>query len=106
MNSLTDNCFYWKVGRTVFVSAQGLMSLSAGFNTIGTLPEGFRPVHGKPENAGSEIRVSAPVKMLGNASASSTGTIDVMSSGLVRVWVPVKTDNNSPTSGQVFFDVS
>lgn len=104
MAVLGDNCFYWKVGRTVFVSLQGVVSLSSGFNDVGTLPEGFRPAHGKIEGSTQEIRVTGVVKMLGSSDAESTGTLDVMASGLVRVWVPRATGGTMPTSGQVFFD--
>lgn len=105
MAVLGDNCFYWKVGRTVFVSLQGIVSLSSGFNDIGALPEGFRPAHGKIEGSTQELRVTGIVKMLGSSDAESTGTLDVMGSGLVRVWMPRSTNGTTPTSGQVFFDV-
>lgn len=104
MAVLGDNCFYWKVGRTVFVSLQGIVSLSSGFNDIGTLSEGFRPAHGKIEGSSQEIRVTGVVKKLGSSDAGSTGTLDVFGSGLVRVWFPVPTYGTEPVSGQVFFD--
>ena len=88
----------------MFLSIQGAFSLSAGFNTVGTLPEGFRPAHGKYESGVSDIRVTGVVKKLGASSADSTGTVDVMGSGLVRIWVPTATNTGTPTSGQVFFD--
>ena len=103
MKEIGDSCFYWKVGRTVFVSVQGIVSLSSGSNLIGTLPEGYRPAHGKTEPSGS-VRVTGVVKVLGSSNASSTGTIDVLGNGEVRVWMPVATNDVSPTSGQVFFD--
>lgn len=103
MKELGSFCFYWKVGRTVFVSVQGAAPLSSGSNLIGTLPEGYRPAHGKTESSGY-VRVTGVAKTLGSSIASSTGTIDVMGSGEVRVWMPVATNDVSPTSGQVFFD--
>lgn len=101
MDQLTPNCAYWKVFGTVFVSWQGVAPLSSGWNTVGTLPEGFRPTAGDMEDG--EYRVSAPVKQLGGDSAQSTGHIDVISSGLVRVWVPRAFNAAEPCSGQVFF---
>ena len=103
MKELGNFCFYWKVGRTVFVSVQGAAPLSSGSNLIGTLPGGYRPAHGKPESSGS-VRVTGVVKTLGSSSATSTGTLDVLGSGEVRVWMPMATNDASPTSGQVFFD--
>ena len=103
VKELGNSCFYWKVGRTVFVSVQGAAPLSSGSNLIGTLPKGYRPAHGKTESSGY-VRVTGVVKTLGSSSASSTGTIDVLGGGEVRVWMPVATNDASPTSGQVFFD--
>lgn len=99
--NLTPNCTYWKVFGTVFLSWQGVTGLRAGWNTIGTLPEGFRPTSGFADSEGT--RVSGLIKMLGNAGADSTGTIDVYSSGLARVWFPRATNDLEPSSGQVFF---
>lgn len=78
-----------------------MTGLRAGWNTIGTLPEGFRPTSGFADAEGT--RVSGLIKMLGNAGADSTGTIDVYSSGLARVWLPRSTNDLEPSSGQVFF---
>lgn len=85
----------------VFVSWQGVASLRQGWNTIGTLPEGFRPTSGFSD--AGELRVSGVIKQLGGAGADSTGTIDVYSSGLALVWSPRATDSITPFSGQVFF---
>ena len=78
-----------------------MTGLRAGWNTIGTLPEGFRPTSGFADSEGT--RVSGLIKMLGNAGSDSTGTIDVYSSGLARVWFPRSTNDLEPSSGQVFF---
>ena len=99
--NLTLQCTYWRAFGTVFLSWQGVTSLRQGWNTIGTLPEGFRPTSGFTDPEGT--RVSGLIKMLGNAGADSTGTIDVYSSGLARVWFPRSTNDLEPSSGQVFF---
>lgn len=99
--NLTPNCTYWKAFGTVFLSWQGVTGLRQGWNTIGTLPAGFRPTSGYADPEGT--RVSGLIKMLGNSGSDSTGTIDVYSSGLARVWFPRSTSELEPSSGQVFF---